>query len=537
VAMTAGSRVRTIGRYALHDEIASGGMATVHFGRLLGQAGFTRTVAIKRLHAQYAKDPEFAAMFMDEARLAARIHHPNVVATLDVVARDGELFLVMEYVPGESLSKLVKYAARQGEPIEPRIAVTIVAGFLHGLHAAHEARSERGEPLELVHRDVSPQNVLVGADGVPRVVDFGVAKAIGRVQSTREGQLKGKLSYMSPEQIQGLEVNRRSDVYAASIILWELLAERRLFDRESDAAVMLAVIAAEVVAPSTYAPGVPARLDRITLRGLARNPEERYRSALDMALDLEDAIPLALPSELGRWAQSIAGASLSARATRVTEIESSAGLERQLPSDNPSYSDSGELRTIVTAGGPETPSPDPPSPDATAPDPPVLRHGSPDPASPDSTAPDAPPETPTSPDGLAPPAYQRLGLAVAVGLSLTLLLGFAFLPHAQSTPERAAVPAVEATAPAPPVSALPVEEAPVPPTEATVEMEFPANDPPPAAGAFAAPKEPATREAPRSPSSAPAAPAHAAKRPLPPKCDPPYRIDASGHKIFIMECL
>ena len=310
MAMSAGSRVRTIGRYALHDEIASGGMATVHFGRLLGQAGFTRTVAIKRLHAQYAKDPEFAAMFMDEARLAARIHHPNVVATLDVVARDGELFLVMEYVPGESLSKLVKYAARQGEPIEPRIAVTIVAGFLHGLHAAHEARSERGEPLELVHRDVSPQNVLVGADGVPRVVDFGVAKAIGRVQSTREGQLKGKLSYMSPEQIQGLEVNRRSDVYAASIILWELLAERRLFDRESDAAVMLAVIAAEVVAPSTYAPGVPARLDRITLRGLARNPEERYRTALDMALDLEDAIPLALPSELGRWAQSVAGAEL-----------------------------------------------------------------------------------------------------------------------------------------------------------------------------------------------------------------------------------
>ena len=348
--MSVGSQVRLVGRYALHDEIAAGGMATVHFGRLLGQAGFSRTVAIKRLHAQFAKDPEFVAMFMDEARLAARIHHPNVVATLDVVARDGELFLVMEYVPGESLSKLVKYAARRGEPIEPRIAVSIVAGFLHGLHAAHEARNESGEPLELVHRDVSPQNVLVGVDGVPRVVDFGVAKALGRVQSTREGQLKGKLSYMSPEQIQGLEVNRRSDVYAAAIILWELLAERRLFDRDSDAAVMLAVIGAEVVPPSTYAPGVPTRLDRIALRGLARNPEERYPTALDMALDLEDAIPLALPSELGRWALSIAGASLSARAVRVTEIESSAGLERQFPSDKPSYSDSGELRTIVTAG-------------------------------------------------------------------------------------------------------------------------------------------------------------------------------------------
>src|SRR4051812_48595350 len=150
-----------VGRYALHGEIASGGMATVHFGRLLGPAGFSRTVAVKRLHPHLAKDPEFTSMFLDEARLAARIRHPNVVPTLDVVSLEGELFLVMEYVPGESLSRLIK-AARVDDSIIPLpIVGAIVAGALHGLHAAHEATSERRDPLDLVHRDVSPQNVLV----------------------------------------------------------------------------------------------------------------------------------------------------------------------------------------------------------------------------------------------------------------------------------------------------------------------------------------------------------------------------------------
>src|SRR5262245_51026591 len=169
-----------IGRYALHGELASGGMATVHLGRLLGPVGFSRTVAIKRLHAQYAQDPEFVSMFLDEARLAARIRHPNVVPTLDVVATSGELFLVMEYVPGESLSRLARAARDRMERMPPRIVSAIMSGVLHGLHAAHEAKSERGEPLGIVHRDVSPQNVLVGTDGVARVLDFGVAKAAGR---------------------------------------------------------------------------------------------------------------------------------------------------------------------------------------------------------------------------------------------------------------------------------------------------------------------------------------------------------------------
>src|SRR5689334_18826919 len=159
-------------------------MATVHLGRLLGPVGFSRTVAIKRLHSQFASDPTFVSMFVDEARLAARIRHPNVVPTLDVATLGGELLLVMEYVPGESLSGLMRTVFEAGERIPPPVTAAIVCGVLEGLHAAHEARTEDGEPLDIVHRDVSPSNVLVGTDGIARVLDFGIAKAAFRVQTT-----------------------------------------------------------------------------------------------------------------------------------------------------------------------------------------------------------------------------------------------------------------------------------------------------------------------------------------------------------------
>src|SRR5262245_17864891 len=174
--------LRTIGRYAMYGPIASGGMATVHFGRLTGEVGFARTVAIKRMHAPLARDPEFVAMFIDEARLAARIRHVNVVETIDVVAADQELMLVMDYVPGESLARLFRTSSERGERIPERIALAVICDVLHGLHAAHEARDERGQALGIVHRDVSPQNVLVGVDGTARVHDFGAAKGAGRIQ-------------------------------------------------------------------------------------------------------------------------------------------------------------------------------------------------------------------------------------------------------------------------------------------------------------------------------------------------------------------
>src|SRR5580700_4657373 len=166
---------QVIGRYAIFGKIASGGMASVHFGRLLGAAGFSRTVAIKRLHPHLADEPEFLSTLIDEARLAARIHHPNVVPTLDVESAEGELLVVMEYVRGESLARLLRAESARGRRLPLSIASAIVIGALHGLHAAHEATSDRGAPLGIVHRDVSPHNILVGVDGMARVIDFGVA--------------------------------------------------------------------------------------------------------------------------------------------------------------------------------------------------------------------------------------------------------------------------------------------------------------------------------------------------------------------------
>jgi serine/threonine-protein kinase len=294
---------RAIGRYALHGAIASGGMATVHLGRLLGAAGFSRTVAIKRLHAQYAQDPQFVMMFVDEARLAGRIRHPNVVPTLDVVAADDELFLVMEYVEGESLARLIKVVTKRREVLPLPIACSIMAGVLHGLHAAHEARDERGEPLGIVHRDISPHNVLVGTDGTARIVDFGVAKATGRLQTTREGQLKGKLTYMAPELFGGARPERQVDIYAAAVVLWEAIVGRRLFAGETDADTVGRILGNKVEPASRHVAGVPPELDAVILRGLNADPAQRFATARDMATALETAAPIALPVVVGAWVE------------------------------------------------------------------------------------------------------------------------------------------------------------------------------------------------------------------------------------------
>ena len=313
-----------VGRYAIHGEISSGGMATVHFGRLVGPIGFSRTVAIKRLHPQFAKDPDFVAMFLDEARLAARIQHPNVVPTLDVVSTDGEIFLVMEYVQGETLSRLIRASRDRGGRVPSRIAGAIMVGALHGLHAAHEAKDERGRALGIVHRDVSPQNVLVGVDGVTRVLDFGVAKAAVRLQTTREGQLKGKLAYMAPEQLQSGVVDRLSDVYAAGVLLWESLTTKRLFEADNEGQLLSMVLRGHVDPPSTIAPEVPAALDAIAMRALDRDPTKRFATARDMAIALERSLEIAMSSEVGEWVEAMARDGLMRRAERVAEIESSA---------------------------------------------------------------------------------------------------------------------------------------------------------------------------------------------------------------------
>jgi serine/threonine-protein kinase len=313
---------RIVGRYAIYEKIASGGMATVHFGRLLGPVGFSRTVAIKRLHPQFTEDPDFVSMFLDEARLAARIRHANVVPTLDVVTNAGELFLVMEFVHGETLGRILRKLAPKRERVPLNIVASIFSGVLSGLHAAHEAKSERGAPLDIVHRDVSPQNVIIGVDGVARVLDFGVAKAAGRLQVTREGQLKGKIAYMAPEQLAGSRATRRTDVYGASVVLWEALTGRRLFDGSSEADIVRQVLAGNHRPPSQLRDDMPLTVDRIVMRGLDKDPDKRFVTAREMATALEAVLPFAAPSTVATWLEQVAAEPIARQAAKLAEIES-----------------------------------------------------------------------------------------------------------------------------------------------------------------------------------------------------------------------
>lgn len=322
--MTAGpthAKNLVIGRYRLYDEIASGGMAAVHLGRLLGDVGFSRTVAIKRLHPNHAKDPDIVTQFTDEARIAARIRHPNVVPTLDVISQNGEVFLVMEYVHGEVLSRLIVATSKRKEKIPPRIVASILSSALHGLHAAHEAKDTLGRSLGVVHRDISPQNIIVGVDGVARVLDFGIARAAGRLAMTVDGAVKGKLAYMSPEHLQGREIDRRTDIYASGVVLWEALTCKRLHAANANSLLARRSATGDLEPPSARVPGLPKLFDDIALRALRSRPEERFPTALAMAEELESSGSLATTTELAAWVQELAHDTLEERARLIERIE------------------------------------------------------------------------------------------------------------------------------------------------------------------------------------------------------------------------
>jgi serine/threonine-protein kinase len=311
-----------LGRYTVYKQIAAGGLGSVHFGRLRGPSGFRRTVAIKRAHPYLRGREQLALMFIDEARLAARIRHPNVVSTLDVIDTATDLALVMDYVQGESLCALHTAAAMRGERVPLLIAASIMVGVLHGLHAAHEALDEQGKPLGIVHRDVSPQNILVGVDGIPRVVDFGIAKAAGRLQAkTDVSAIKGKYAYMAPEQVRGDPVSRLTDVFAASIVFWELVTGERLFEGRTDAETVQRVLLSRIRPASAYVADLPPEIDRILSRGLVREPDGRYASAREMALEIEACLPPVRLSEVGAWVERLAGRTLAKRAADLAEIE------------------------------------------------------------------------------------------------------------------------------------------------------------------------------------------------------------------------
>ena len=301
-----------IDRYELIGEIASGGMATVFLARLTGLGGFQRFVALKRLHPHLASEKDFVRMFLDEARLAAGIHHPNVVPILEVGAGRVGYYLVMEYIEGETLARLLARAASVNTKLPVPISIRIGVDMLLGLHAAHELKDESGAPTNLVHRDVSPQNVLVGADGISRITDFGVARAASRLGDTRAGQLKGKIAYMAPEQASGVEeLDRRADVFAAGIVIWEALAQRRLFKAQNEAATLSRVMNEPVPNLSAIASDVPDPVTAVISRALQRHPDRRFASCAEFADALEAAASryrlLASSRELAGYVAEVIG--------------------------------------------------------------------------------------------------------------------------------------------------------------------------------------------------------------------------------------
>jgi serine/threonine-protein kinase len=271
-----------LGRYEILSNFALGGMAELLLARLAGPNGFERAVVIKRILPQFSQHPPFVQMFLEEGRVAARISHPNVVQVHELAQEGGDLFLVMEYLQGESLAGVARRLHARALTLSPTLAAYIVAAASAGLHAAHELCDANGRPMDVVHRDVSPQNLFVTYDGGVKVLDFGIAKVSDRVSQTEQGTIKGKLEYMSPEQARGEPLDRRSDVFGLGVVLHELLAQRRLFRRPNPVATWNAVCQDPIPPPSEFNAACPPALDAICLKALARDPSLRFQSALEL---------------------------------------------------------------------------------------------------------------------------------------------------------------------------------------------------------------------------------------------------------------
>jgi len=307
----------TVGRYALHRQIARGGMATIHIARLMGDEGFSRIVAAKRLHPEFAEDAEFVAMFLDEARIASKVQHRNVVPVLDVVTAGEEVILVQEYVHGAPLQWLMRSTPLGRAHVPINIAVSIACQILSGLHATHETLDELGQPMHIVHRDVSPQNVMIAVDGTARLLDFGVAKAVMAAHVTREGTYKGKLAYSAPEQLRGA-ATRQSDVYSLSVLLWELLVGHRMHGAKSGSELVESVVNGarpslrEALEAEDLWDSMSSgdrrqlqTLDPVVRRGLAVDLRSRWATAADMEVALSEVARPASPSVVAAWLKNV----------------------------------------------------------------------------------------------------------------------------------------------------------------------------------------------------------------------------------------
>ncbi len=277
------ARPKAFGRYELHSRISMGGMAEVFRAAYLP----TNTqVALKRILAEVAEDEEFIKMFEDEARIASRLEHPYIARCLDFGEVDGEWFIAFEYVDGKDLRALFDRCVRTGDPPPLPFLLYVFSRIAEGLAYAHARKDDSGHPVSIVHRDISPQNIIVSFDGDVKLIDFGIAKAAGKLSRTQVGTLKGKFGYMAPEQVKGVEVDQRTDIFALGICLWEMLTLKRLFQADNELLVIEKVRNLAVPAPSAMGARCPPELDRVVLKALAKAPDERYRAGQDVYRDL-----------------------------------------------------------------------------------------------------------------------------------------------------------------------------------------------------------------------------------------------------------
>lgn len=279
-----------IGKYRLLAELGHGGMARVFLAVAHGPSGFSKLVVLKMIRVHLADDPDTLQMFLDEARLAGRLNHPNVVHTLEVVEEDGRYLMVMEYLEGQSLASILRRGRHEKKPVPVHLHLRGLVDALQGLHYAHELKDFDGTPLNLIHRDVSPQNIFVTYDGQVKMLDFGIAKAITSSSETKAGVIKGKIAYMAPEQFLGEKLDHRVDIYGMGAVLWQAATGERLWRGVPDGQVIHRVIRGEVPSPSSVNPDVQPELARIAMKALARDRDERYETCIDLQSDLETLV-------------------------------------------------------------------------------------------------------------------------------------------------------------------------------------------------------------------------------------------------------
>lgn len=315
-----------VGKYELLLPIGSGGMATVYLARSAGVGGFARDVALKLVHSHLRSDEESKLHLLEEAKLSARIRHPNVVSVQEVDEDPFGLFLVMDYVEGDNLAGLERAARKAGKPLTDRLIARLLNDALLGLHAAHELCDDKHAPLGIVHRDFTPQNILVSIEGITRLTDFGVAKAADRAVRTKTGLIKGKIAYMAPEQARGHKLDRRCDVWAAGVVAWELIARRRLYTSEDDVTTLLRIVTERPPRLREVSPQVSETLDNVVAWALEPDVEQRcptaetFRSHLEAAWNEQGG--MADTSELGVFVKDCVGHKLVERQASITEMRS-----------------------------------------------------------------------------------------------------------------------------------------------------------------------------------------------------------------------